>query len=84
MSKLGVKRPVTKSVHPVRDHTREWAWIAEHGDDYRGQWVMVRHDTLLAADSNIRSLLSQVSREDAVDAVVWYLETAEDEKMAVL
>ena len=84
MSKLVVKHPVKKSTHPVRDHTQEWAWIAKHGDAYRGQWVMVRYDTLLAADPNIRSLLSRVPTAEAADAVVCYLETAEDEKMAVL
>jgi len=84
MSKSFIKRPVKKSAHPVRDHTQEWAWIAKHGDAYRGQWVMVRYDTLLAADPNIRSLLSRVPTAEAADAVVWYLETAEDEKMAVL
>ena len=84
MSQSFVKRPVKKSAHPGRDHTQEWAWIAKHGDAYRGQWVMVRYDTLLAADPNIRSLLSKVPTEEAADAVVWYLETEEDEKMAVL
>ncbi len=84
MSQSFVKRPVKESAHPVRDHTQEWAWIAKHGDAYRGQWVMVRYDTLLAADPNIRSLLSRVPTAEATDAVVWYLETAEDEKMAVL
>jgi hypothetical protein len=80
MSKSFVKSPVKKSAHPVRDHTQEWAWIAQHGDAYRGQWVMVRYDKLLAADSNIRSLLSRVPPEEAADAVVWYLET---EKIAI-
>ena len=84
MSKSFVKRPVKKSAHPGRDHTQEWAWIAKHGDAYRGQWVMVRQDTLIAADPDIRSLLSRVPASEAADAVVWYLETAEDEKMAVL
>ncbi len=84
MSKSFVKHPVKKSVHPVRDHTQEWDWIAKHGESYRGQWVMVRYDKLLAADPNIRSLLSKVPTEEAADAVVWYLETEEDEKMAVL
>ncbi|ETW93873.1 hypothetical protein [Candidatus Entotheonella palauensis] len=45
---------------------------------------MVRYDQLLAADPNLRSLLSRVSKEEAADAVVWYLETAEDEKTVVL
>jgi hypothetical protein len=84
MSKPIVKHPVKKSAHPVRDHTQEWAWIAKHGAFYRGQWVMVRYDKLLAADPDIRSLLSRVPKEEAADAVVWYLETEEDEKMAVL
>jgi hypothetical protein len=84
MSKSFIKCPVKKSAHPVRDHPQEWAWVAKHGDAYRGQWVMVRHDKLLAAAPNIRLLLSRVPTEEAADAVVWYLETDEDEKMAVL
>jgi hypothetical protein len=84
MSQTLVGSRVRKSAHPVRDHSQEWAWIAEHGEQYRGQWVMVRHDKLLAADRDIRALLRRVPKEEAADAVLWYLETEEEQKMPIL
>ncbi len=44
---------------------------------------MVRHDQLLDADPDLRSLLSRVPQEETADAVVWYLETEADEKTVV-
>jgi hypothetical protein len=84
MSKSLAISPVRVSSNPMRDHSREWAWIAEHGEAYRGQWVMVRHDQLVAADPNIRALLSRVPPEIAADSIVWYLKTEEEEKMIIL
>jgi hypothetical protein len=84
MARTVVKRSVSKTPGLGRDHAQEWAWIAAHGHAYRGQWVMVRHNTLLAADPNIRALLSRVPPETAADAIVWYLETDEEQLTAVV
>lgn len=39
---------------------------------------------LLGADRDIRALLRRVPKEEAADAVVCYLETEEEMKMAIL
>jgi hypothetical protein len=34
---------------PQPDRTREWEWIAQHKDEYAGQWVALEGDHLIAA-----------------------------------
>ena len=34
---------------PMPDHTREFAWIEAHKDEYAGQWVALDGDRLVAA-----------------------------------
>ena len=37
---------------PVRDRSREDAWLEKHRDEYDGQWVALDGDKLIAADTD--------------------------------
>jgi hypothetical protein len=45
---------------PERDVDRspEFRWLAEHGPDYRGQWVALVGEELLGSASSIEGLLA--------------------------
>jgi hypothetical protein len=45
------KAPRDKCVpcEPMPDRTREWEWIAQHKQEYAGQWVALEGDHLVAA-----------------------------------
>jgi hypothetical protein len=42
------------------DRTPELQWLATHGKDYRGQWVALAEDRLLAHSTEIREVDSAV------------------------
>jgi hypothetical protein len=73
-----------KSSRPVIDHTRDWAWVNEHVDRYRGQWVLVCQGTLVAADTNIRQLISRVPWGAYPTAMVTYIPNEEEGSLVVL
>jgi hypothetical protein len=66
------------------DHTQDWAWINEHADEYRGQWVLVCKGQLIAADPQIRALLNKVPRGAHPEAMVTYIPTEEEARRVVL
>ena len=84
MTKTLVGSPVRKSSRPMRDTSRDWEWINEHVDEYRGQWVMVYECQLIAADPNIRQLLNKVPEDAYPEAVVAYIPTIEEAQRAYL
>jgi hypothetical protein len=84
MTKTLVSTPLRKSSRPAVDHTQDWAWVNEHVDGYRGQWVLVCQGSLIAADTNIRELMNKVPREAYPTAMVTYVPTEEESSVAVL
>ncbi len=76
--------PVRKAERPLPDHKQDWAWINEHLDELSGQWVVVRHGQLVAANSSIRALIDKLSRDTYPDAMVTYVPTEEEAQRVVL
>jgi hypothetical protein len=76
--------PVRCSSRPLRDTSRDWDWVNEHADQYRGQWVMVYEGRLVAAEANIRQVLSKVPRGMYPDSMLTYIPTAEEAERVVL
>jgi len=42
------------------DRTREFVWLREHGDEYRGQWVALLGSELLASGQEFEEVLREV------------------------
>ncbi len=62
---------------PVRDRTREYAWLAEHCDEYEGQYVLLYGDTLIAAGTNAKEVVSVGRQRGIVGALLLYVEGRE-------
>jgi Arc/MetJ-type ribon-helix-helix transcriptional regulator len=53
-------RRVTTAPASGSDRTREFDWLRSHGEAYRGQWVALLRDELIAADRNFDAVLREV------------------------
>jgi Family of unknown function (DUF5678) len=84
MTKTIVANTVRRAGRPVPDHRRDWAWVNEHLDEYRGKWVLVFDGRLVAADPDIRRLRNGVQRKDYSEAMVTYIPTEEEAQRIVL
>ena len=60
--------------HPVRAHKRpgisvgrerETTWIRKHGPGYRGQWVAVSGDRLIAVGGTLKALLADIEAKNS-------------------
>ena len=76
--------PVRKAERLLPDHKQDWAWINEHFDELRGQWVVVRHGQLVGTDPNIGALMDKLSQDAYPDAMVTYIPTEEEAGRVVL
>ncbi len=76
--------PVRKAERPLPDHKEDWAWINEHLDELRGQWVMMHEGRLVSTNLNIRELLNQIPREAYPDAMITYVPTEEEAELVIL
>lgn len=62
---------------PVRDRSREYAWLVEHRDEYAGQYVMLDGGTLIAAGTNAKEVASVARQQGVVGALLLYVEGRE-------
>ena len=62
---------------PVRDRTREYAWLEQHRDEYAGQYVMLDGDTLIAAAPNAKEVASAARARGIVGALLLYVEDSQ-------
>jgi hypothetical protein len=76
--------PVRKAERPLPDHKQDWAWINEHLDELRGQWVMMHEERLVSTNPNIRQLLNQIPRDAYPDAMITYVPTEEEAQLVIL
>ncbi len=59
---------------PIRDRSREYAWLEQHRDEYAGQYVMLDGDTLIAAGPNAKEITSLARERGIVGALLLYVE----------
>lgn len=62
---------------PIRDRSREYAWLEQHRDEYAGQYVMLDGDTLIAAGSNAKEVASLARERGIVGALLLYVEDSQ-------
>ncbi|HMV48513.1 MAG TPA: DUF5678 domain-containing protein [Blastocatellia bacterium] len=62
-----VKAPLDKRLppKPMKDRTREMAWLKEHQHEYAGQWVALDGDRLIAASANRLDISAAVKADGA-------------------
>lgn len=59
---------------PVRDRSREYAWLAEHCDEYDGQYVALDGDTLIAAGASAKDVSAKARELGIAGALILYVE----------
>ncbi|MGE0127899.1 MAG: DUF5678 domain-containing protein [Blastocatellales bacterium] len=59
---------------PVRDRSREYAWLAEHRDEYDGQYVALNGDTLIAAGTSAKEVSVKARELGITGALILYVE----------
>ena len=59
---------------PVRDRTREYAWVEQHRDEYDGHYVALDGDTLIAAGASAKEVVSVARARGIAGALVLYVE----------
>jgi hypothetical protein len=64
--------PRTQVVHgkPGRRMEKEFAWLREHAHHYRGQWVALYEDRLVAVDPDLQVVLATVRRIPGVEGAL--------------
>ena len=55
---------VTNVKGTAPNRSKEVAWIRRHGNKYRGQWVAINGDDLLATATSLNTLLKKIQRND--------------------
>lgn len=59
---------------PVRDRTREYAWVDQHRDEYEGQYVALDGDTLIAAGASAKEVVAVARARGIMGALVLYVD----------
>jgi hypothetical protein len=59
---------------PIRDRAREFAWLAQHRDEYDGQYVALEGDTLIAAGASAKEVSIKARARGITQALILYVE----------
>lgn len=59
---------------PVRDRSREYAWLASHCDEYDGQYVALDGDALIAAGASAKEVSAKARELGIAGALILYVE----------
>ncbi len=62
---------------PIRDRSREYAWLAEHREDYNEQYVALDGDTLIAAGTTAKEVSTKVRELGIAGALILYVEDSQ-------
>jgi len=57
-------------IAPLKDIKREMAWIAEHRDEFAGQWVALDGDRLIKAGQSAKEVHDVARAEGVPDALI--------------
>ncbi len=59
---------------PVKDRSREHEWLAQHRDEYDGQYVALDGATLLAVGEGYKEVAEKALESGIKDALIVYVE----------
>jgi Family of unknown function (DUF5678) len=58
---------------PWKDSTQEMKWLTEHQHEYRGQYVLLVGDQLVAHGSNLKSLVDEAQTKGYDEPLVHFV-----------
>ena len=59
---------------PIRDRSREAAWLQKHRDEYAGQWVALDGERLIASGQDLKQVAATARRSGVPDALMMRVE----------
>ncbi|HEX4949058.1 MAG TPA: DUF5678 domain-containing protein [Blastocatellia bacterium] len=59
---------------PVRDRSREYAWLEQHSDEYDGKYVALDGDKLLAVGDGAKEVATKARELGVQGALIVYVE----------
>ncbi|SRR6266498_3728465 len=62
---------------PVRDRSREYTWLAQHRDEYIGQWVALDRENLIASGDDLKRVVRTAREAGAPDALMVLVEPSD-------
>ena len=62
---------------PVRDRSREYAWLEQHRDEYDGKYVALDGDQLIAAGDGAKEVATKARELGIQGALIVYVERSE-------
>lgn len=63
-----------RRTQPPRDRTAEYQWVAQHRDEYAGQWVALNGNQLLAHDLEYEPVVAAARTAGVTDALIILVE----------
>lgn len=73
ISSSPVKFPITPRIigtYTPKDRSKEWEWLAQHRDEYAGQWVSLDEDRLVGHGLIFKEVLAAVRAAGVPDALI--------------
>lgn len=69
------KKPrILRTGLPIRDHSREDAWLEKNRDEYAGKYVALIGDKLVASDANLKTVITEARNSGFPDALITLVE----------
>jgi hypothetical protein len=68
-----VQLPITPRIvgtYTPKDRSREWEWLAQHRDEYAGQWVALDGNRLLSHGLLLKQVMAEIAQLGVKDALV--------------
>ena len=68
----------------LRDFTADRQWLADHRDEYAGQWVAVKYGELISASTNAKEVFAATKTAGHPDALVVFVEPRDSQPVVNL
>jgi Family of unknown function (DUF5678) len=76
--RLPIKPRIIATNLPIKDRSKENAWLAEHRDEYAGQWVALDGDRLLGHSKRFKDVAKAADDAGVLDALIFIVEGSRD------
>jgi hypothetical protein len=75
---LPIKPRIIATNLPIKDRSKENAWLAQHRDEYAGQWVALDGDRLLGHSKRFKDVAKAADDAGIPDALIFIVEGSQD------
>jgi hypothetical protein len=73
-----IKLRVDATNLPIKDRSKEKAWLAQHRDEYAGQWIALDGDRLLGHGKSLKDVAKAADDAGVSDALIFIVEGTDE------